>query len=737
MRQFFKVEKLLTKFFSYEKDNRYNHLALGIVGGLGHIVFWLYWTYIDPQKYESAILRSIGFLICLGLVSTPYWKASFRAFISPYWIFAVIYNLPFFFTVSLIRNSFFDMWFVAEATMIFTVMLFLTDLIKSTLIILIGVALAVLFCHITAPETVYFDHRILRHVPVYLLTFSASYIFSFSNSKGFALSQEARDLQKIEIMKSLAGSIAHEIRNPLNTINLIGGQIGGLLPQISDKSSKQDDREVLLDTKKQLVNLTSKISEAIKGANNIINVILSDLSDKPIDPSDFSYLNPSKILSEIIEKYGYKDEAEKKKVKLDQSLQIEYESVNSFVFKAVPDRLTFIIYNLLKNALYYLKDYPNSIVTVGVEKKNFEGLNYNVIYIQDTGPGIPKDAISKLFEDFYTSGKKDGTGLGLSFCKRNMRAFGGDIICESELGKWTKFSLLFPEISEEELKNVVSQSESKKKRILIVDDEKTNILIEKNILEKNLNIICDIAENGLEAVKLFKENIDEYKCILMDLEMPIMDGFKATSEIRKLESNIPIIAYSSLQNAQAEASKAGANEYLVKPVKKELLIKTISKWIDAKYNPLSNKSSEEIKAILQNKRVLLADDEGTNRLMLAKYIGNFGAIVDKVEDGQGVIDKFKESTSSNNPYDLIISDINMPIITGNEAAKEIRKYERERSLKSIPIIAFTGDSDMSKLQVLFNSGMSDYLVKGGDNEYMLRVLGFWMHFKEDYLNHHL
>lgn len=113
-------------------------------------------------------------------------------------------------------------------------------------------------------------------------------------------------------------------------------------------------------------------------------------------------------------------------------------------------RFNCIVSNLIKNALYYLDQFPDSVVTIGTERRTICRIEYNVIYVHDTGPGISANILPKLFDDFYTSDKKNGTGLGLSFCKRNMKAFGGDIICESEFGNgkngWTKFSLLFPKI---------------------------------------------------------------------------------------------------------------------------------------------------------------------------------------------------------------------------------------------------------------------------------------------------
>jgi hypothetical protein len=157
-----------------------------------------------------------------------------------------------------------------------------------------------------------------------------------------------------------------------------------------------------------------------------------------------------------------------------------------------------VLINLLKNALYYLNDFPNSNVTIGIEKDyEYKGALYNTIYVHDTGPGIPEGAMGNLFNDFYTSGKKGGTGLGLAFCRRNMRAFGGDIICESKFGNgkngWTKFTLLFNILSDEELdaaqKLIEANNDNQRGRILIVDDERTNLMLTKKKVEKAINVV--------------------------------------------------------------------------------------------------------------------------------------------------------------------------------------------------------------------------------------------------------
>jgi two-component system, CAI-1 autoinducer sensor kinase/phosphatase CqsS len=103
----------------------------------------------------------------------------------------------------------------------------------------------------------------------------------------------------------------------------------------------------------------------------------------------------------------------------------------------------YIIFNLAKNALYYFKSNPHSTITITID--------HHKVIITDTGPGIPQHVLNKLFNNFTTAGKEDGTGLGLAYCRRTMQAFGGKISCESVVGQYTTFTLTFPVISQEEI----------------------------------------------------------------------------------------------------------------------------------------------------------------------------------------------------------------------------------------------------------------------------------------------
>ncbi|NBV06533.1 MAG: response regulator [Proteobacteria bacterium] len=496
-----------------------------------------------------------------------------------------------------------------------------------------------------------------------------------------------------EALQSLAGSIAHEIRNPLNSINLAHTQIKELLSD-SNHDAKQE-------LKGKLTELSSLVTDSIDQANHIINIILSDLKDKPVDPSDFVCLSVNQILPEIVQKFGYKEESEKQKVKLDLNPE------NNFIFKAIKDRFTFIIYNLLKNALYYLKEYPNSIVTVGTEQKVIEGIEYNSIYVFDTGPGIPPHIISKLFGDFFTSGKKEGTGLGLAFCKRNMLIFGGDVICESELGQgkagWTKFSLLFPKLNEAETK----QAEIKKRKILIVEDEKNDLSNVKSAIEESLlGISCDTALSNKEAIRMVDEK-NKYDLILMNVKTPELTSIEATKEIRTINKDIPIITYSS---------------------NRKVLCRTISKWItDYKDDFFYLGIKEDYLRTLKDKKILLADDQDLTRIITKRILEAKGIKVTEVKDGKELLQLYKGSLDENgiSEFSLIVVDIIMPPHNGDEAAKEIRILEKKNNIKNqnlIPIIALSGNGDKKDIHHYFDCGITDYFIKGSNPELLINII---------------
>ena len=238
-------------------------------------------------------------------------------------------------------------------------------------------------------------------------------------------------------------------------------------------------------------------------------------------------------------------------------------------------------------------------------------------------------------------------------------------------------------------------------------------MIAKRKIENSLKYTtCDTFLNANEAITTFKEKQkthDNYHLILLDIQMPNLSGIEVAKKIRKINKTIPIISLTSLSYEEfvAQIKKedpksaknnplGNFNHYLNKSVNCNILNRTITKF-SAKEDDLSYLGNEEnyIK-YLQNKHILLADDEPTNLLITKRKFEQYGMKVDMVANGEELLSAYQNSLDDKNKskYHIIITDINMPSLTGDEAAKQIRDIERKNNLcyeDKIPIIALSGN----------------------------------------------
>ena len=246
-------------------------------------------------------------------------------------------------------------------------------------------------------------------------------------------------------------------------------------------------------------------------------------------------------------------------------------------------RVTQVMNNLLSNAFKFTK---HGVVKFGyyVEKTKM------VFYVEDTGIGIPKEQHDIIFERFRQvelelNKNYGGTGLGLAISKKLVEILGGEIWLESEPSKGSKFlfSLPYEPVKAIEPKNEEAIHGAKlellpgQTTILVAEDEDMNFFFLKEILSSdNLTILR--AENGFEAIELFQSN-PEISLVLMDIKMPKMNGLDATKKIKELNPKIPVIAQTAfaMRDEKESAYAAGCDEYITKPINKELLINAINK----------------------------------------------------------------------------------------------------------------------------------------------------------------
>ena len=214
-----------------------------------------------------------------------------------------------------------------------------------------------------------------------------------------------QNLAQIQRIKSLAGSIAHETRNPLASI--------------------KQGCDIIKNCLDEAMEFLDLISTSSTRGLMISEMILANIREEKIDKSKFTDLSIAKIVKSAIREFAFESKKEEGLVNVDLE--------NDFIFKGDETLMIFVLFNLLKNSLYY-KAKIN--IWLDADKK--------CLYFKDNGVGISKDKLLYIFDNFFTSNKKSGTGLGLPFCKRVMQAFGGYISCKSVEGEGVLFCLKFP-----------------------------------------------------------------------------------------------------------------------------------------------------------------------------------------------------------------------------------------------------------------------------------------------------
>ena len=254
-------------------------------------------------------------------------------------------------------------------------------------------------------------------------------------------------------------------------------------------------------------------------------------------------------------------------------------------------RLAQILMNLVSNALKFTKD---GEVEIRIDLAKIEGKNYFLDFlIKDNGVGIASVDQGKIFEKFVQVGRKDedyqGTGLGLSIVKRLLGLFGSTIALESDIGQGTSFSFVIPfEFDPQKTKKIINDIEvdltsNEVYKILIVEDNLINQLVTKKIIEKN-NYTCVVVDDGFAALDIIEK--ERFDLILMDINMPLMNGFETTKRIRLKQITTPIVALTAFDKDEItdEAISSGINDIIVKPFEPLKLFKIINYLIQEAKN---------------------------------------------------------------------------------------------------------------------------------------------------------
>ena len=380
-------------------------------------------------------------------------------------------------------------------------------------------------------------------------------------------------------------------------------------------------------------------------------------------------------------------------------------------------RLNQILLNLLSNAIKFTPAGGTVSVRVRQLAGKVRGCGQYEFRIKDNGIGMSQEFAQKIFEPFErertsTVSRIQGTGLGMAITKNIVDMMGGTIEVQTAQGKGTEFTVCVPMRAQTEQRPVEKITELEGLKALVVDDDFNTCDSVTKMLVK-VGMRAEWTLSGKEAVLRARQSIemsDVYHAYIIDWRLPDMNGIEVTRQIRSLHDDTPIIILTAYDwsDIEVEAKAAGVTAFCSKPMFMSDLRETLMSALGQKPADAVQRLLPEKNADFKGKHILLVEDNELNREIAQEILREYGFLVDSAENGAVAVEKV--STAAPGSYDLVLMDVQMPIMDGYTATRKIRALDDPARAK-LPILAMTANAFDEDRRNALESGMNGFLSK--------------------------
>jgi PAS domain S-box-containing protein len=502
--------------------------------------------------------------------------------------------------------------------------------------------------------------------------------------------------------------MSHEIRTPMNAII-------GMADLLWDTPLSAEQRQYVRIFRRAGTNLMNLL-------NDILDLSRIESGRVELEDIDFDLVE---ILDKVCELLAVRAH--------EKGLELACRVLPDVVtdLRGDPTRLQQVLMNLAGNAIKFT-ELGEVVLRVEPEPESKEPGRLRFV-VSDTGIGIPEEKLAHIFQSFTqldasTSRKYGGSGLGLAIAKHFVHLMGGRIWVASEVGKGSAFyfTAQFGMARTCKVHPALSPLDLKGLRTLVVDDNATNRLILTETLA-GWGAVLTTAESGEQAVtELARANEagEPYGLVLLDCRMPGMDGFQVAEQIQShpglAAMTVLMLTSDNRAGDTARCRGLGITAYLIKPIQRPELLEAIQQALSETPAQVRDQRIEEGSHPATSHlslRLLLVDDSEDNVFLIRSYLRDSGCSIDVAENGEVAVRKFRS-----NQYDVVLMDLQMPIMDGYAATQRIREWEREKEAKPTPVIALTAYARQNEIERSQNCGCTAHLTKPIRRKTLLEVL---------------